>query len=80
MHNSQLSIQTDESDQEYLQYVIQDVSKTNDGGLGHLKVKRKIVRAYRNVEKSERCPLELYKKYLQHVPKDVNENSFYLRP
>ena len=63
MRNSQLSIQIDESGAEYLQYV-EDISKTNSGGLSHLKIKRKKVRAYKNTENPERCPVELYRKYL----------------
>ena len=80
MRNSQLSIQIDESVAEYLQYV-EGISKTNSGGLSHLKIKRKKVRAYKNTENPERCPVELYRKYLSHVPENLpdSENSFYLR-
>ena len=72
MYNSQLSIQADELGVEYLQYV-EDISKTNDGGLAHLKIKCKKVQAYKNLEKPERCPVELYKKYLSHVPDNLPE-------
>ena len=39
------------------------------------------MRAYKNLEKPERCPAELYKKYLSHVPDNLpgSDNSFYLR-
>ena len=39
------------------------------------------MRAYKNLEKPERCPVGLYKKYLSHVPDNLPEtdNSFYLR-
>ena len=79
MKNSQLSLHTDEFGAEYLQYV-EDVSKSNNGGLAHLRIKNKVVRAYENVEKPERCPVKLYKKYISHVPSETSDNSFYLRP
>ena len=58
--NSQLCLQHDESGHEFLQYM-EDVSKTNNGGLCHLRVKRKVVRAYKNSTNVWRCPVELYK-------------------
>ena len=76
MENSQLSLHIDESDAEYLQYV-EDVSKSNNGGLAHLRIENKVVRAYENVEKPERCPVKLYKKYISHVPLDTSDNSFF---
>lgn len=81
MKNSQLSLHTDEPGAEYLQYV-EDVSKSNyyNGGLAHLRIKNKVVRAYENVEKPQRCPVKLYKKYISHVPLETSDNSFYLRP
>ena len=47
-----------ESGCEFLQY-LEDISKTNNGGLGHFRVKEKFVRAYKNSTKEERCPVEL---------------------
>ena len=44
-----------------------------------MRIKRKVVRAYKNLQNAERCPVELYKKYLSHVPKDTGDNAFYLR-
>ena len=66
--NSQLSLQLDESGDEFLQYM-EDITKTNNGGLSHLGIKRNVVRAYKNLTNVEPCPIELYKKYLSHVPK-----------
>ena len=77
-NNSQLCLQHGESGHEFLQYM-EDVSKANNGGLCHLRVKRKVVRAYKNSTNVERCPVELYKKYLSHMPKVNNDNAFYLR-
>ena len=54
--NSQLSLQVDEFGNEYLQYY-EDISKTNNGGLAHLRVKRKVVRAYKNLKNPERSQL-----------------------
>ena len=62
-----------------MQY-IEDISKTNNGGLAHLRIKRKVVRAYKNLQNPERCPVEFYKKYLSHVPKDTSDNAFYSVP
>ena len=68
--NSQLSLQCDELGREFLQYT-EDISKTNNGGLSDLRIKRKVVRAYKKLTDVERCPVELYKKYLSHVPNEV---------
>ena len=76
MKNSQLSLHTDESGDES----VEDVSKSNNGGLAHLRIKNKVVRAYEIFEKPERCPVKLYKKYISHVPSETSDNSFYLRP
>ena len=58
--NSQLSLEHDESGCEFLQYV-EDFSKINNGGLYHLRVKRKVVRGYTNLTNAERCLVELHK-------------------
>ena len=76
MNNSQLSLHIDESGAEYLQYM-EDVSKSNNGGMAHLRIENKVVRAYENVEKPELCPVKLYKKYISHVPMDKSDNSFF---
>ena len=47
--------------------------------LCHLRIKRIVVRAYKNLTNVERCPVELYKKYLSPVPKEINDNAYYLR-
>ena len=76
--NSQLSLQCDELGREFLQYT-EDISKTNNGELSHLRItERKVVRAYKNLTNVERCPVELYKKHLSHVPNEVSDNAFYL--
>ena len=60
IRNSQLSLRCDELG-EVLQYT-ENIRKTNNGGLSHLRIKRKVVRAYKNLTNVERCPVELYKK------------------
>ena len=77
IRNSQLSLQCDELG-EVLQYN-ENIRKTNNGGLSHLRIKRKVVRAYKNLTNVERCPVELCKKYLSHGPNEVSDNEFYLR-
>ena len=77
--NSQLSLHIDDSGAEYLQYV-EDVSNSNNGGLDNLRIKKKVARAYENVEKQEYCPVKILKKYISHVPLDTSDNPFNLRP
>ena len=78
LRNSQLSLQCGELGREFLQCT-EDISTTNNGGLSHLRIKRKVVRAYKNLTNVERCPVELYKKYLSRVPNEVSDNVFYSR-
>ena len=59
--NSQLSLQLDESSHEFLRYV-EDISKTNDGGLSHLHIKRKVARAYKNLTNVEPMVVWYYNK------------------
>ena len=44
-----------------------------------MRIKRKVVQAYKNLTNVGRCPVELYKKYLSHVPKEISDKAFYLR-
>ena len=63
LRNSQLSLQCDELGRGFLQYT-EDISKANNGGLSHLRIKRKVFPACKNLTNVERCPVELYKKIL----------------
>ncbi|ESO87370.1 hypothetical protein LOTGIDRAFT_66203, partial [Lottia gigantea] len=76
--NTQLSVKYDLEGKKYLQY-IEDVSKTNQGGLDHRKVSPKMTRAYEN-SNLLRCPVRLYEKYIALRPKDGTVDAFYLRP
>ena len=58
---------------------MEDISKTDNGGLSDLCIKRKDVGADKNLTNVERCPFELYKKYLSDVPKEISDNTFYLQ-
>ena len=53
-------LEHDESGCEFLQYM-EDISKTNNATLCHFLVKRKGVRAYKNLTNAECFPVELYK-------------------
>lgn len=79
--NSQFKLkQDDTSSQWYLEYT-EDVSKTQQGGLDHKNVKRKVVRAYQNIDNPDRCVVHYWKKSLAVRPKDPNcPEDFYLRP
>ena len=58
----------------------EDVSKSNQGGLDHRKIKPKIVRAYENVTNPDHCIVNLYLKYLSVRPEGLTTDDFYLRP
>lgn len=77
---SQFAIKYDkEADLEFLEYC-EDTSKSNQGGLKHRKISKKVVRAYENKTCPERCIVRLYRKYLEHRPVDREIDDFYLRP
>ena len=73
--HAQIRVIKDSNNAEYLQYT-EDTSKTNQGGLSHIKVKRKVVRAYANTENPERCIVRLHKKYVSLCP-SVDNKAFY---
>lgn len=75
---SQLSVRADSDGREYVQYV-EDYSKTNQGGLSHLKVTQKVVRAYANLQNSQRCIVSLFKKYVSLCPPASDKDGFYRR-
>ena len=55
--------------------------KNNQGGLKHRKIKRKVVDAYENEARPERCIVNLYEKYVSRRPVFGDMCSpFYLRP
>lgn len=56
----------------------ENVSKNNQGGLQHRKVKPKSVTCYANEKNSERCLVRFFKAYLSHRP--TGTECFYLTP
>ena len=73
--NPQLSLGGDSDGREFLVYR-EDRSKTNQGGLLHLRVKPKVVRAYENLHEPSRCIVNLYKKYCSVCPRS-DKDAFY---
>ena len=67
-----------ESGCEFLQY-LENISKTNKGGLCRFRVKKKVVCAYKYSTNAECCPVELRKNYLSYVSEEISNDTFYLR-
>ena len=65
---SQLTVNTDSNNGLYLQYC-QDISNTDQGGLKHIKLDKKCVRAYASKNR-DRCVITLYQKYLSKCPQN----------
>ena len=77
---SQLALKEDQtSGREYVEYT-ENVSKSNQRGLAHHNVERKVVRAYSNTDIEKRCIVTLYKKYLELCPAVGDDGPFYLQP
>lgn len=60
--NSQLLIGISSDGTRFLEYR-EDVSKTNNGGLGHRKIVPKVT-VYENQTNTERCVFHIYEKYI----------------
>ena len=58
----------------------EDTSKTRQGGLQHRRLTPKIVDAYENLEKPDRCVVHLFEKYCALRPKKCTCSALYLRP
>ena len=77
LRRGQYSKKLDEEGRVYLEY--SDFgSKTNRGGLKHMKVDNKVIRQYENVEDGEHCIVNIFLYYLTVLP--ANEDTFYHRP
>ena len=63
----------------YLRYT-EDTSKNRLGGLKGRKIKPKVVVHYSSPENSQRCFVELFKKYNNLCPQDRPSDAFYLSP
>ena len=75
----QITLHEPDGDTPYLLYV-EDVSKSNQGGLKHMKVRRKEVKHYANTDNPARCHVRIYKKYVSLCPPDGKKGGFYLQP
>ena len=74
LHSGQIELF--EGDRPYLKYT-EDLSKNRPGGL---KGKPKVVYHHANLERPERCFVQLYKKYVKLCPDSPDTNAFYLQP
>ena len=75
---SQFEIQSDKEGSECLIYT-ENVSKNNQGGLSHRKVKPKTVTCYSNKTNPQRCLVRLFQIYVGHRPAECND-ALYLTP
>ena len=79
---SQFDIQTHEAGSASLIYT-ENVSKNNQGGLLHRKVKAKKVACYSNTSNPDRCLVRLFQVFLKHRPNQCDDpvnDTFYLNP
>ena len=67
----------DERGRVYLEYT-DCGSKTNRGGLKHMKVENKTVRQYENVDDSQHCIVNIFEFYFSLIPS--RDSHFYFRP
>ncbi|KAK3084649.1 hypothetical protein FSP39_016881 [Pinctada imbricata] len=65
---SQISLKTSHDGKRYLEYV-EDISKTNNGGLNSRKIDPKVTRAYGDLVNPDRCIVLMYEKYAKLRPK-----------
>lgn len=77
LRRGQYSKKVDERGRVYLEY--SDFgSKTNRGGLKHMKVENKVIRQYENVDDGEHCIVNIFLYYITVLPEGLD--SFYHRP
>ena len=74
---SQFEKKLDEQGRVYLEYT-DFGSKTNAGGLKHLKVENKHVRQYENPADPDHCVVNIFETYLSCIP--YRTGKFYFRP
>ena len=76
---SQLRFETSKFGERCVVYYEDTGTKSNDGGLKHMKLDRKIVWMHPNIELPERCPVRLIEKYLSLCPNYEKKANFYLQ-
>ena len=74
---AQFEKKVDEKQRVYLEYTDYG-SKTNRGGLKHIKVENKTVRQYENVSDPDHCVVNIFVKYFDLIPD--RSLHFYFRP
>ena len=74
---AQFAKKVDEKGRVYIEYT-DFGSKTNRGGLKHIKVQNKTVRHYENLEDADHCVVNLFVKYFDCIP--LRDGLFYYRP
>ena len=75
MQCSQYEKMVDDQGRVYLEYTDYG-SKTNRGGLKHMKVENKTIRQYENPADEEHCVVNIFVKYLCFVPSRVKHFYF----
>ena len=76
--NSQVRLFEPPGGRSYLLYQQEDMSKTNQGGIKHMKKSPKEVIQYANQNDPLRCFVWLYKEYNRRHPIDRPDSAFYL--
>ena len=74
---AQYQKKVDEQGRVYLEYT-DFGSKTNRGGLKHMKVENKVIRQYENISDEEHCIVNIFMKYFTYLPS--SGGNFYFRP
>ena len=74
---SQFTKHLDEQKRVYMEYTDYG-SKTNRGGLKHIKVENKTIRQYENPDDPDHCVVNIFQKYLCSIPS--RDKFFYFRP
>ena len=73
---SQFAKKLDEKGRVYIEYT-DFGSKTNRGGLKHMKVQNKTIRQYENPDDADHCVVNLFVKYFDFIPN--RDRHFYFR-
>ena len=76
---SQLVFQRNDSGDRCLVYYEDTCTKTNNGGLKHMRKERKVVWIFPNKSDVTRCMVRLVDKYLGLCPPKTTKTNFYLR-
>ena len=75
---SQVQFNFNSNGKRCLVYTEDTGTKSNDGGLGHMKINRKVVWVCPSKDQ-ERCPVRLVEKYLKLCPNYTRKPNFYLQ-